>query len=650
MNFRVFPATLTPDRQKVPLIKGWNEQATNDPEQIKLWTDLFRDRLTFWGIPCGAKNGIIALDIDVKKGNGWESLKKMGRTLPPTLYQTTPTGGAHLIFKAPPGIQIPNTVNQKLGLDTRGDRGWIAFYGFKNPGTPIAEAPPWLLEEVAKTPQIAPAGPSIKVVPEIAERLIQASLEAIRHAPEGESNNTLNVESFKLGQLIASGSITREYAEAALFRAAKERGKPDYEAKATIDSGLRGGMGKPLVSPFGDQPPVASFPLPPPPSAPLPPARYTPSFFTREDLLNTSKLKKPQLFEHWSAEDISITTADGGTGKTTLKLYEAICLALGERFLGFNCVQPGKTLFITGEDTDKKLAAMLGQIVRQMGFFESPIYNDKIQTILNSIVVKKDSDLCLIVKDRLGFIHPNGDAFRKVLEAVEDIKPKMIVFDPISSFWGSESALNDMNRAVTKFMSELVEQSHACAEMINHMGKVSSSNKDMSQFAGRGGTGLPSNSRISRVLRPVFEDEYLELTGENLSDRQSAMMCNVNKFSDGSPLYNKPFLILRDGFLFSRKNLSDVKAREAEKQLSDMERVFAFVKEARSIDRYPSEKVVIAHFMNCGNPISEAKVKRALNLLVYQGHMGEMLKLVENPDQSQKGQVYVITDMNGQEI
>lgn len=645
--FRVFPATLTPDGQKVPLIRGWQEQATNEPETIKLWQNLFRDKLKFFGVPCGPVNDILVLDVDIKS-NGPKTLQDEHLIIPPTLSQKTLSGGNHYIFKYPhDGREYGNKVGFKPGLDVRGKGGWVAWYGKDvDWSRPIVNPPTWLLQEVVKPPVTVPAGPSIKVVPEIAERLVQAALEAIREAPQGESNNTLNVEAFKLGQLVASGSITREYAEAALFRAAKERGKPDYEAKATITSGLNGGMSKPLVSPFGSQPPVASFPLPPAPAAP---ARYTPGFFTREDLLNTSKLKKPQLFENWSSEDISITTADGGTGKTTLKLYEAICLALGERFLGFNCVQPGKTLFITGEDTDKKLAAMLGQIVRQMGFFESPIHNEKIQTILQSIVVKKDSDLCLIVKDRLGFIHPNGDALRKVLEAVEDIKPKMIVFDPISSFWGSESALNDMNRAVSKFMSELVEQSHACVEMINHMGKVSSSNKDMSQFAGRGGTGLPSNSRVSRVLRSVFEDEYLELTGENLSEKQSAMMCNVNKFSDGSPLYNKPFLILRDGFLFSRKNLSDVKAREAEKQLSDMERVFAFIKEARNLNKYPSEKVTIAHFMNCGNPISEAKVKRALNLLVYQGHMGEMLKIIENPDQTQKERVYVITDSNGQE-
>ncbi len=644
MNFRIFPATITPDGRKVPLIKGWQELATTDIETIKMWQNLFRENLKIWGIPTGPINDIFVLDADVK-GGGLETIKTL--EIPNTLTQATISGGRHFFFRYPKdGRQYGNRVKFLPGLDTRGVGGWAAYYGTDN--TPIADAPRWLLEQAVKAPEpINPQGAVVKVAPEIAQGIIQTSLDNIRDAPEGESNNVLNIEAFRVGQLVASGSITREYAEQALYRAAIDRGKPQYEAKATITSGLDGGAKKPLISPFGMDAPVSGFPIPTPPA---PPSRWTPEFFTHQDLMNTSMLKKPQLFEHWSTEDIHITTADGGTGKTTLKLFEAVCLALGERFLGFNCTGPGKTLFLTGEDTDKKLGAMIGQICRQMGLFEGPQHNEKVRTILSSIVVKKDADLCLITKDRQGFLHPNQDAMAKVMQAVEDIQPKMIVFDPISSFWGSESALNDMNKAVTRFMADLVERGGVCVEMINHMGKRSSGEKDMSQFAGRGGSGLPSNARVSRTLRPVGEQEYLELTGETMTERQSAILCNVNKFTDGSPLYNKPFLILRDGYLFSRKQLTDAKIKEAEEQLSDQARVFQFVKEARVANKFPTEKVVIASFMADGNPLSKGKVQRAIHMLSFNGHMGEKLKLVENPDQSERDRVFVITDEDGTEI
>jgi hypothetical protein len=644
--FKVFPCN-----GKIPLISGWQELATTDQEQINIWAELYRGQVTNWGIPTGRSSNILVLDVDVKPDenglNGYDTLKKFPFTS--TLSQRTPSGGLHLIYAYPEdGRTYGNRVKFEAGCDTRGDGGYILYYGFADQ-TPIAHAPAWLLERAIKTE--VPRDPTAavcKISPEIAGQIIQTCLDAIREAPAGESNNVLNVEAFKMGQLVASQSITKEYAEAVLFQAAKARGKPDYEARATIASGLDGGTKKPIISPFGDAPPTSSFPLPP---APGPIGRWTPANFSREDLLNTANLKKPQLFQDWSTEDIHITTADGGTGKTTLKLFEAICLAIGDRFLGFNCIQPGKTLFITGEDTAPKLGAMIGQIVRQMGLFENfPGNEEKIKTILASIVVKKDADLCLIVKDRQGFIHPNSEAMRKVLEAVEDIKPKMIVFDPISSFWGSESALNDMNKAVTKFMSELVERYPVCVEMINHMGKSSSANKDMSQFAGRGGSGLPSNSRVSRVLRPLFEDEYTELTGDSLTEKQSAMMCNVNKFTDGSPLFNKPFVILRDGYLFSRKVLSDIKVREFEKQQTDVERVFTFIKEARTAGKYPSQAVVVAHFAVLEDSLSKERVSKAVTMLGYEGHMGERAVLIDNPDQASGGKVFVITDKEGKEF
>lgn len=638
--FSIFPC----GADKIPLIKDWQREASTDPEVHKMWADLFRGRLANWAVPTGKNNKILVLDIDVK-GDGYETIKRF--TIPTTRTQRTPSGGSHFIFRYPEdGKHYGNKVKFEPGLDARGEGGYICWYGPDD--HPIVDPPLWFLEKVQgvqNSPTNAPAAPTIKVAPEIAAKIVQESLDKIREAPEGESNNVLNVESFRLGQLVASESITRQYAFDALFRAAKDRKKPDYEAKATITSGLDGGNKKPIVDPFSSLPPVANVKIPDPRGE-----NWTPSRTTREQIMDFSKLRKPQLFQDWSTEDIAITTADGGTGKTTLKLFEAICLALGERFLGFRNVQQGKTLFITGEDTDAKLKAMLGQILRQMGLTDSSEYDDKVQIVLDSIYIKKDSDLCLIIKEqKTNFLLPNTGALEKVLRAVDEIKPKMIVFDPISSFWGSEAALNDMAKAVTKFMSELAERSGACVEMINHMGKQSSSTKDMSQFSGRGGTGLPSHARVSRTIRPIFDEEYTQLTSETLGEKQSAMLCNVNKFSDGSPLYNKPFLILRDGFLFSRKHMTDAKVRESEEKLTDGERVFQFIKEAREADKFASKGVVYAFFKTCGNPIPKPRVEAALYMLEYTGHMGDLIKLIENPDVSVGGKVYTITDMDGKE-
>lgn len=633
--FKLFPATLTHDGRKVP-VKGfkWQEQATQDQQIINSWSTTY-PQLKFYGIPTGAENDLLVLDVDPKE-NGHETIKKYH--VPLTKSQITRSGGVHYLFKYPKdGNTYGNRVGFDQGLDVRGEGGYILYYGADT--TPIAEAPEWL-KQVAKSDkktEVVDFDNVVGVSSEICEAVLSEACDNIRNAPQGESNNILNVEAYRVGQLVGCGSIDRDRAYNELFRAAKDRGKPDYEAKATINSGLKGGGERPYTSPFGNEPPQLTIPEYEPPE----PERWTPRFFTRSNLTDFSKLRKPQLFEDWSTEDINLTTADGGTGKTTLKLVEAVHLALGLDFLGFRNKQQGRTLFITGEDTAAKLGAMLGAIIKQMGILTD---HQKTRQVLDNVLVKKDGDLCLIERTKSGFINPNYQALDKVMEAVTDLRPKMIVFDPISSFWGSESALNDMAKAVSKFMAKLVEESDACVEMVNHMGKQSSGQKDMSQFAGRGGTGLPSHSRVSRVLRPVWDEEYEELTGMQLTEDQSAIMCNVNKFSDGSPLYNKPFLIVRDGFLFSKVVLQERQVKEEQEKMSDTERVFTFIKQERNEGRYPTKEVISAKFMASGDKISKERVNRALAVLVYEGHMGESVKLIDNPNLEQGGKVYITSE------
>lgn len=645
MNFKVFPAGINKEGQKVPLINGWQTKASNDPEQIQQWKEFFRDRLKFFGIPCGPDNGVMVLDVDVKKENGLETIQKNNLIIPETIWQQTPSKGYHFLFQYDPSREVGNRVGFLPSLDTRSKGGWIASYNLDF-SKPLAPMPQWIYEACQKKQkELSPSATVLSVSPEIGMEIFNSALEAIREAPPGESNNTLNVQSYLVGQLIASGGVSREYAEQELFKAAKERGKPDYEAQATITSGIEGGLRHPKVAELPSGPPVPLIRIESPiPAAPEVRERWTPKFITRSQLFNTSKLRKPQLFEDWSTEDIHITSADGGTGKTTLKLYEAVCLALGSPFLGFQCVTPGRTLFITGEDTAEKLSAMLGQILKQMGLMDgTPESDAKVDHVLNSIVIKKDADLCIISKDRSnGFLTVNKDAVSKLMEAIEDLNPKMIVFDPIASFWGSESALNDMNKAVAKFMGELQEKSNACVEMINHIGKQSSSMKDLTQFAGRGGTGLPSHARVVRVLIGISPEEYREKTGFELEENKSAMLCNIGKFSDGSPLYNKPFIIVRCGYLFERQLIIAGKDKVEQSSQHDLERIMSVVKDTLRNGNYPTISGITGYFRSHEEPISVTKVKDCISLLGMNGLYGERVKTVAHPDATVKEKILVI--------
>jgi P4 family phage/plasmid primase-like protien len=149
-KLRYFPAT----QGKTPRDKGWQQQATNDPEKIARW----KTETPYAGIATGKESGIFVLDVDVKnpKANGVETLKALQKKhtdLPETFTVRTRSGGYHLYFKYAP--QPKNKVGFAPGLDVRSDDGLVVAAG--SPGYTVerdiepAEAPAWLLMAIIES-------------------------------------------------------------------------------------------------------------------------------------------------------------------------------------------------------------------------------------------------------------------------------------------------------------------------------------------------------------------------------------------------------------------------------------------------------------------------------------------------------------------
>jgi len=133
---------------------SWTTLKTTDEDQIRQWAVQYPYGNFGWSM-----EGLLAVDVDIKKGkNGFESLKSLP-VLPPTLQIRTGGGGEHHIYKNS-GLNVTNSVDELgNGLDIRTDGGLLVGAGSLHVSgnryevindVEIAEAPGWLLDKLTK--------------------------------------------------------------------------------------------------------------------------------------------------------------------------------------------------------------------------------------------------------------------------------------------------------------------------------------------------------------------------------------------------------------------------------------------------------------------------------------------------------------------
>ena len=147
---------LIPCNGKIPLMKKWQLNATNNENKIK---QLWENNDYNIGILTGEQaNNLIVLDCDVKDDiNGISNfinyLKSNNITLPDTLIATTGRGGKHYYFKSEASNLKSGTNIFDKGIDIRANGGFIIAppslhpngnrYSWDN-NVPIAKLPPEL--------------------------------------------------------------------------------------------------------------------------------------------------------------------------------------------------------------------------------------------------------------------------------------------------------------------------------------------------------------------------------------------------------------------------------------------------------------------------------------------------------------------------
>ena len=253
--FPLAPETKLPTKGSHGLL-----DATLDREEVQ---PLFAQPELNVGVRTGEISHLVVVDIDLhsKEANGHESmaeLRRQGLELPFGDHKRgcgivlTPTGGMHLYYSTPAGVQLKNTSSLLApGIDTRAEGGYVVAPPSRTPKgayvwqqTPVylLPAPEWLVEKCKvelrpQNPVRRPLKPTNEMSQKIQE-MLRERLGRIANATPGQRNHTLNREAFYLAQFAGRGFELNQL-DSWLLDAALQSDMPEWEARRTIDSAFR---------------------------------------------------------------------------------------------------------------------------------------------------------------------------------------------------------------------------------------------------------------------------------------------------------------------------------------------------------------------------------------------------------------------------
>ncbi|MBA0124661.1 bifunctional DNA primase/polymerase [Haloechinothrix sp. YIM 98757] len=251
--------------------QGWEQRATVDPDRIQqAWAHTPYNI----GIAAGPSN-LVVLDLDTAAKTGRDApdgtdtlaalCRARGVELPQTYTVTTPHGGTHRYFTAPPGVVLRNTSGSLAQhIDTRAHGGYVVApgsllpeggYELHDDRDPV-ELPAWLVQALLEKPAQATSARA-EIPPERRDSYTTAALrnelDRVQRAARGQHNAILSRAAYALGQLVGAGLIDRDAAARDLTEAAGHMARSDCdcttrEITRVIHAGLDAGTHRPRTA------------------------------------------------------------------------------------------------------------------------------------------------------------------------------------------------------------------------------------------------------------------------------------------------------------------------------------------------------------------------------------------------------------------
>lgn len=503
--------------------------ATTDERTIRDWWATDPDA----GIGLSlAASGLIALDVDPRNGGDatLAALEAEHGVLHSDCSALTQGGGEHRLFNAAPGRVYPSKLGPGLELKhqgyvcvapTLGPQGEYRWAPGASPLNAVPRLPselPQLIAAKAHTPaeySLVERGG----VPVATAQTFDDLRSALKHVPADDYETWVNV-----------GMALRPYGENGYkvwtewsatsdkFNAAAQRRKWERDLNTPHSITYRSIFRLAMDAGWKNSPAPASSPAPAPDFELLP--------ITPEEL-SAARLNPRVILPYLLYADVRIRVSAGGTGKTTLALYEAICLALGRELWGRTPERPVRTAIVTREDTREILVARAREIMSALGLDAEAVAH-----VLRHVAIMDLSHIGFRISTvNNDVVTPDTEALGRLMGWLRPFRPDWIIMDPMVSFGVGEQRVNDAEQGLIEAMRILRNEFDCCVEGIHHSGKANAREKTVDQYSGRGGSALADGARMVCVMQPMEPGEWAEATGTELQAGESGLLMALPKLS-----------------------------------------------------------------------------------------------------------------------
>lgn len=285
---------------------------------------------------------------------------------------------------------------------------------------------------------------------------------------------------------------------------------------------------------------------------------------------SAARLTPTCIVKDYIYADVGTWAAPGGTGKTTISIYEAICLVLRRPIHGMTVEKPGWVLFITAEDRREQLIARIREMIKAM-FLSADLEKLVWERVLIWDVTGEQQRLVSMKDGNIVLTSMADD----IVRAYRKNPPILVVFDPAISFGVSESFVNDNENAIIIACRRIVKGLDCCVRIIAHTGKANAREGTLDQYSSRGGSALADGSRMVSVLQSWTPGNPLTPPPGCTDDEGVSIVILARPKLSYSPPKLPIIWVRRKGWIV--ESFIDVKVTKEEQDKLDLDRVLEII-------------------------------------------------------------------------